>query len=172
MGDRPVYKKDWVLTGEAHSKSCSLAWILTPEEAGRKLLEIRRRLQKFFECNRCPDPDRLVDITLDRGARRLDEGVDIRELNSYLSQVARFVLKEQWATEKDFDELNEEKLEASPVFLAKDQDEDEEEGLEARLACLEKCANKLVAAERQRIIDYYYEQRRAKIDNRKPWPKN
>ena len=73
MGDQPVYKKDWVLTGPAFDK---LLACLDPDlnEAGRKLLDIRRRLQKFFECNRCPDPDELVDMTIDRGARRIDEG--------------------------------------------------------------------------------------------------
>jgi len=64
MGDQPVYKKDWVLTGPAFDKrlACLDADL---NEAGRKLLDIRRRLRKFFECNRCPDPDELVDMTID-----------------------------------------------------------------------------------------------------------
>jgi hypothetical protein len=97
MEDRPAYKKDWVLTGSAFEKL--LARLDgDPNEAGRKLLDIRKKLQKFFECNRCPDADELVDVTIDRGARRMDEGVEVRDLPSYLTQIARFVLKEQWTS--------------------------------------------------------------------------
>ena len=167
MGDQPVYKKDWVLTGRAFDK---LLACLDPDlnEAARKLLDIRRRLQKFFECNRCPDPDELVDMTIDRGARRIDEGVEVRELPSYLTQIARFVLKEHWASpQKKIDEIEEEgsgSLLAAPTV---DDAWNEKEEQEERLECLEKCSGQLVPVERQRVIDYYYAQGRAKIDKRK-----
>jgi RNA polymerase sigma factor (sigma-70 family) len=167
MGDQPVYKKDWVLTGPALEK---LLACLDPNvnEAGRKLLEIRRRLQKFFECNRCPDPDELVDMTLDRGARRIDEGVEVRELPSYLSQIARFVLKEHWASPKQkMDEIEDEGHGLPAVAPTVDEAKNEKEEQEERFECLEKCSGKLPVAERQRVIDYYYEQGRAKIDKRK-----
>ena len=167
MGDQPVYKKDWVLTGPAFDK---LLACLDPDlnEAGRKLLDIRRRLQKFFECNRCPDPDELVDMTIDRGARRIDEGVEVRELPSYLSQIARFVLKEHWASpQKKMDEIEDEGSGLLLVAPTVDDARNEKEEQEERLECLEKCSGKLVPVERQRVIDYYYEQGRAKIDKRK-----
>jgi DNA-directed RNA polymerase specialized sigma24 family protein len=167
MGDQPVYKKDWVLTGPALDK---LLACLDPDlnEAGRKLLDIRRRLQKFFECNRCPDPDELVDMTIDRGARRIDEGVEVRELPSYLTQIARFVLKEHWASpQKKMDEIEDEGSGSPLVAPTVDDARNEKEEQEERLECLEKCSGKLVPVERQRVIDYYYEQGRAKIDKRK-----
>jgi DNA-directed RNA polymerase specialized sigma24 family protein len=167
MGDQPVYKKDWVLTGPAFDK---LLACLDPDlnEAGRKLLDIRRRLQKFFECNRCPDPDELVDMTIDRGARRIDEGVEVRELPSYLTQIARFVLKEHWASPQNkMDEIDEEGSGSLLVAPTVDDARNEKEEQEERLECLEKCSGKLVPVERQRVIDYYYEQGRAKIDKRK-----
>jgi DNA-directed RNA polymerase specialized sigma24 family protein len=167
MGDQPVYKKDWVLTGPALDK---LLACLDPDlnEAGRKLLDIRRRLQKFFECNRCPDPDELVDMTIDRGARRIDEGVEVRELPSYLTQIARFVLKEHWASpQKKMDEIEDEGSGSLLVAPTVDDARNEKEEQEERLECLEKCSGKLVPVERQRVIDYYYEQGRAKIDKRK-----
>jgi DNA-directed RNA polymerase specialized sigma24 family protein len=167
MGDQPVYKKDWVLTGPAFDK---LLACLDPDlnEAGRKLLDIRRRLQKFFECNRCPDPDELVDMTIDRGARRIDEGVEVRELPSYLTQIARFVLKEHWASPQNkMDEIEEEGSGSLLVAPTVDDARNEKEEQEERLECLEKCSGKLVPVERQRVIDYYYEQGRAKIDKRK-----
>ena len=167
MGDQPVYKKDWVLTGPAFDK---LLACLDPDlnEAGRKLLDIRRRLQKFFECNRCPDPDELVDMTIDRGARRIDEGVEVRELPSYLTQIARFVLKEHWASpQTKMDEIEDEGSGSPLVAPTVDDARNEKEEQEERLECLEKCSGKLVPVERQRVIDYYYEQGRAKIDKRK-----
>ena len=167
MGDQPVYKKDWVLTGPAFDK---LLAYLDPDlnEAGRKLLDIRRRLQKFFECNRCPDPDELVDMTIDRGARRIDEGVEVRELPSYLTQIARFVLKEHWASPQNkMDEIEDEGSGSPLVAPTVDDARNEKEEQEERLECLEKCSGKLVPVERQRVIDYYYEQGRAKIDKRK-----
>jgi DNA-directed RNA polymerase specialized sigma24 family protein len=167
MGDQPVYKKDWVLTGPAFDK---LLACLDPNlnEAGRKLLDIRRRLQKFFECNRCPDPDELVDMTIDRGARRIDEGVEVRELPSYLTQIARFVLKEHWASPQNkMDEIEDEGSGSLLVAPTVDDARNEKEEQEERLECLEKCSGKLVPVERQRVIDYYYEQGRAKIDKRK-----
>jgi DNA-directed RNA polymerase specialized sigma24 family protein len=167
MGDQPVYKKDWVLTGPAFDKL--LACLDSDlNEAGRKLLDIRRRLQKFFECNRCPDPDELVDMTIDRGARRIDEGVEVRELPSYLTQIARFVLKEHWASPQNkMDEIEEEGSGSLLVAPTVDDARNEKEEQEERLECLEKCSGKLVPVERQRVIDYYYEQGRAKIDKRK-----
>ena len=167
MGDQPVYKKDWVLTGPAFDKL--LACLDSDlNEAGRKLLDIRRRLQKFFECNRCPDPDELVDMTIDRGARRIDEGVEVRELPSYLTQIARFVLKEHWASpQKKMDEIEDEGSGSPLVAPTVDDARNEKEEQEERLECLEKCSGKLVPVERQRVIDYYYEQGRAKIDKRK-----
>ena len=167
MGDQPVYKKDWVLTGPAFDK---LLACLDPDlnEAGRKLVDIRRRLQKFFECNRCPDPDELVDMTIDRGARRIDEGVEVRELPSYLTQIARFVLKEHWASPQNkMDEIEDEGSGSLLVAPTVDDARNEKEEQEERLECLEKCSGKLVPVERQRVIDYYYEQGRAKIDKRK-----
>jgi len=167
MGDQPVYKKDWVLTGPAFDKL--LACLDSDlNEAGRKLLDIRRKLQKFFECNRCPDPDELVDMTIDRGARRIDEGVEVRELPSYLTQIARFVLKEHWASpQTKMDEIEDEGSGSPLVAPTVDDARNEKEEQEERLECLEKCSGKLVPVERQRVIDYYYEQGRAKIDKRK-----
>jgi len=167
MEDRPAYKKDWVLTGSALEK---LLGCLDgdPNEAGRKLLDIRKKLQKFFECNRCPDADELVDVTIDRGARRIEEGVEVRDLPSYLTQIARFVLKEQWTSpERNIEKTEGEGSNLQLAFPAGDDSGHEKQEIEERLECLEKCSGKLAPAERQRVIDYYYEQGRAKIDKRK-----
>lgn len=167
MEDRPAYKKDWVLTGSALDKL--LARLDgDPNEAGRKLLDIRKKLQKFFECNRCPDADELVDVTIDRGARRIEEGVQVRELPSYFTQIARFVLKERWASPQNkMDEIDDEGSGLLLTAPTLEETQNEKEELEKRFECLEMCSDNLPPAERQRVIDYYYDQGRAKIDKRK-----
>jgi len=164
--DRPAYKKSWILTGPALQKLLACLDRDT-DEAGRKLLDLRKRLYKFFECNRCTDAEYLVDVTIDRTARRIDEGVGVRDLPSYASQVARFVLKEQWSSpERSAEEID---AEGSKLKLISTETtrEDDSADMEQRLECLERCSEALVPAERQRVIDYYYDEGRAKIDKRK-----
>jgi hypothetical protein len=134
MEDRPALKKDWVLTGPALKKLLG-DLDADPNDAARKLLDIRKKLQKFFECNRCPDPDELVDVTIDRGARRIDEGVEVRDLPSYFTQIARFVLKEHWASpERNTEEIE---GEGSGLLLAvPPESQDEREEADERLECL------------------------------------
>ena len=86
MADQPVYKKDWILTGPALEKLLNCL-----KAAGVDYLELRRRLEKFFEYNRIPDPDELIDITFDRAARRMEEGEQVLKPVSYITTVARFV---------------------------------------------------------------------------------
>src|SRR5215470_20088074 len=147
MEEAPVYKKDWVLTGEALEKllTCLDA---DREVAGARYEEIRKRLRKMFECNRCPDPEELIDITFDRAARRIDEGVEIKEPVSYIITVARYVLKEYWVSpRRKTDDLDGD-LQYGEAVITQPED-DEEDKDEARLECLEKCAGKLTQSQRE-----------------------
>jgi DNA-directed RNA polymerase specialized sigma24 family protein len=167
MEDGIGCKQDWVLTEAALAKVLSY---LDPDkdQAARKFLNLRRGLQKIFEGRGCNDPDRLVDITIDRGARRIDEGVEVRDPFKYFGGVARFVLKEHWVSpERKMDELEGENNSAVLAVGPHNQAEVEKLELEERLECLEKCAGELAPAERQRVIDYYVDQGRTKIDCRK-----
>jgi len=66
------------------------------QRAGEKYQTVQRSLAKFFECRGCATPFELADETLNRVARRLEEGETIYagEFASYAYGVARNVLRE------------------------------------------------------------------------------
>src|SRR5262245_24317891 len=55
---------------------------------------MRRKLTLFFELRASAEPDRLADETIDRVARKLDEGVPVENLRAYFFGVAKRVLLE------------------------------------------------------------------------------
>jgi hypothetical protein len=68
-----VSKRDWALTPNAWSRL--LAWLDQGlDSSGERYLEMRRRLVQYFDRRNCVHPDDLADETLNRIARRLEEG--------------------------------------------------------------------------------------------------
>jgi DNA-directed RNA polymerase specialized sigma24 family protein len=136
------------------------------ERAAVKYQEIRHRLVKMFECRGVLPPEEPADETMDRVARRLAEGEQVRvsEPSAYFYGVARNVLREHWARQRD-----------RPVGLLPGHDrpsldpggaEQAGEG-EARFRCLEDCLAAL-PPEMGRVITVYYVQAGAgKIARRK-----
>lgn len=159
--DKPAYKKDWVLTGPALEKL-----LATLEAAGVGYLEMRERLVKYFAYNRIADADEMTDVTLDRAARRMEEGEEVRNPVSYITGIARFVLKERWAG-ANVDQLDEQAQLPDMMPDQKQEAEDAKRTLDQQLDCLDSCVGGLLPAERERIIDYYCKERREKIDRRK-----
>lgn len=159
-------RKEWSLTGTAFEKL--LAW-LDPdrEQAGRKYEEIRRRMVKFFEWQGCAYPEEQTDQTINRVARRLDEGVRILASDPfiYFSGVARNVLME-YRRHPERGALDV----AVGQYASKASDRDSEarkEDLECKLECLECCLQRLTPSQRELITEYYCEEKQAKIKTRK-----
>ena len=95
------YKKDWILTENAWSKL--LQYLdADPDQAGRKYERIRHRLIKFFEWRNFHSPEDLADETINRVARRIEEGVEIRAPDplAYFHRVADLVAKEEFRGQK------------------------------------------------------------------------
>jgi RNA polymerase sigma factor (sigma-70 family) len=145
-------KKNWVLTPE--SFDALLAWLDTDRnKAGQKYEEIRRRLIKLFTCRGCPDAEDLTDETINRVIKRLPEiesqftGEQIR----YFYGVANKVHLESLRR----------KPPVPPVVISPDEE------LGAEIECLEKCISELPSDHRVLVIEYYQEDKRAKIDHRK-----
>src|SRR5437868_5161996 len=88
-----VRKKDWTLTREAFEQ---LLAALDPdrERAGLRYENIRRKLIEFFEARGSNSPADNADETINRVARRLDEGERVQDLSAYFYGVARLLLKE------------------------------------------------------------------------------
>ncbi len=157
-------KKDWTLTKEAFERLLD-SLDANRERAGEKYENVRRKLIEFFEARGSNSPADHADQTINRVARRLEEGEVVKDLSAYSYGVARLLLKETLRGRgKEPVTLN---LAPAPLIVT-DEDEDERRHLEeARLKCFEVCLSNLPAASRVLIIEYYREEKRIKIEQRK-----
>jgi len=160
----PPSKIDWTLTHQSFD-GLLLAFDVDREAAGQKYEIIRRKLTEFFEARGSESPSYEVDETMNRVARRLSEGEQIRDLNSYFYGVARLVwLENLRAREKDPTPLE---LAPTPVAANTSELEVERQQREDRLGCLEICLSRLSSANRTLIVEYYREEKGIKIEHRK-----
>jgi DNA-directed RNA polymerase specialized sigma24 family protein len=150
----------WSLTREAYGKL--LACFSHDEaEASKQLLIAYLKLTRFFEWNGCDSPDICADKTIDRAARRIDEGERIDNLMGYLNGIANYVFME-WRKEQQRAPLP---LDPTDRYSFEPPAEDDKR--EARLRCLDACLEELQAEDRTVILGYYQEEKRAKINFRK-----
>ena len=83
----------WSLTREAFD---GLLALLGPDRdhAAERYLEIRRNLVRLFEWRGCSTPDEYADEAINRCARKIAAGEQIRDLPTYCIGVARMLLRE------------------------------------------------------------------------------
>jgi DNA-directed RNA polymerase specialized sigma24 family protein len=134
-----------------------LAW-LDPdrERAAVKYEQIRQRLIRIFTCRGRPDADVLADTTIERVTRKVPEIVAGYEGDpaSYFYGVAQKVFLESLR-------------QRSPAVFVPAPDPKESEEAERDDACLQLCMGELAPASRKLILDYYRDDKRAKIDHRR-----
>jgi RNA polymerase sigma factor (sigma-70 family) len=153
MNSERLPKKDWDLTEEAFSKF--LAWLdPDPAKAGEKYENIRRKLIKIFTCRGCACPEDLTDESINRVTRRVQEIGDsyVGDPALYFYGVAHHVHLEYLRKKTGSQSL-------SPP--------DEPPRTEEEYACLEQCMEQLPVRSRELVLQYYQEEKRAKIDSRK-----
>ena len=154
-------KHEWVLTPDA------LAGLLhflhaDPARAAADYEQIRQRLMKLFRWRGCLSFEEYTDITIDRVARRIADGADIRTPNPYalFYGVAVNLLREHWRnTERErkaFDRLqrSHEPEKSAEELMAR---EHEETDRATRVACLRRCLRQLPAESLALIKRYYAE---------------
>jgi DNA-directed RNA polymerase specialized sigma24 family protein len=159
LDDGPSGKKKWTLTAPALDK---LLAELSPdrEEAGSRYELLRRKLVRFFECRQTEPADEFADETINRVARRIDEGQLVDNIAAYALGVARLLCKEitkhpnQKAVQWD-------ETQPTPATLAPVTPDDE-----PRFNCFDACLDSLSSDSRALIMDYYQAERRAKIELR------
>jgi len=149
------------LTAEAFSQLLSTLGA-SDDQAGERYEDLRRTLIRFFEWRSGPFPEELADETLTRVARKLTEGIKIRNIGSYCYEVARFVLLEaQKGKDSKRVPLDSEQF-RSPNNTTEEADEKQ-----LRLGCLDDCLKLLPQESRELILSYYNYDRSGQIDRRK-----
>jgi DNA-directed RNA polymerase specialized sigma24 family protein len=135
-----------------------LSWLdSNAETAGEKYERIRHRLIHLFIARGCYEAEMLADRTIDRVTSKVPQigPTFVGEPSVYFYAVANKVHME-W--------LREQKRERESTFidLTADPPDDEKE-----YTCLESCLEKLPRDAREVILEYYRDEKSAKIERRK-----
>ena len=157
---KPAARQRWSLTQEAFD---SLLAALEPDRdrAADRYLEVRRNLVRLFEWRACPSPEEYADETLNRCARKVGEGEEIRDVATYAIGVARMLLREM-SRDRAKDAVP---LEDAPELRTMPHEIDDES--ERRMDCVRKCLGQMTSENRDLILHYYHGEKGDKIQNRK-----
>ena len=120
-------------------------------DAGRAYEALRRRLIQFHRLHAPAEATDLADITLDRLARKIHEGVDVVSVPLYALGIARMVLHEACASG-----TRRRIAEADPTLVPDSEDDAEATAAnEIVMAALSACLGVQGAAARALILAYY-----------------
>lgn len=153
MENSLVRNSSWTLTQDTFDQL--LDWLDSDREvAGRRYEGIRSRLMKLFVCRGCAESEDLADECINRVAKKLPQIINTYEGDPalYFYGVARHIYQEYYRRQTV----------APPAPPPKPDDESEE-----AYDCLSRCLEDLSPDNRQLILEYYQEEKKAKIDHRK-----
>lgn len=125
------------------------------QQAGTKYEALRRKLVKFFQWRGCSFPEDLADDTINRVARNLEAGENIRQLAAYCVGIARHVFLESLRTRRHEEALHSMTY-PSPTPPVEDP----------RQECLERCLKELAPENFQLIVQYYQGDKKVRIEAR------
>jgi RNA polymerase sigma factor (sigma-70 family) len=149
-------QKEWSLSQDNFDEL--LAWLNTDRDrAGKLYEEIRQRLIKIFTYRGSPVAEDLADETINRVAKKVHEikSTYVGDPLLYFHGVARYVYLEY--AKKMQDPL--------PPVLISQPEEPQESELE--YICLERCMNHLTPNNRELVLEYFQDEKRARIEHRK-----
>lgn len=129
------------------------------EQAGVAYEHLRRALLSFFEWRGAATPEECADETLDRLARRLDEGTAVEDLGRFARGIARLVLLEHWRR-SDARSVSLDGLPTGHPAAPEPPDETLSE-------CLGRCLDDLAPESRELILEYYVAEGSDRIDARR-----
>jgi len=154
-----VPRQKWTLTPESFDKLL-VAFGGDRDAGGEKYLEIRSNLMRFFEWRGCSFPEDHADETINRIAKRIDEGEQILNPSGYAMGVARLLLLEIIKSrQREQSALTEMGTSSEAYEAPEDGDQ--------RLDCLQNCLQTLSTDNRELILQYYQGEKSEKIQNRK-----
>ncbi len=146
----------WEMDDESFNRL--LAWLdPEPEQAGKKYEEIRRKLIRIFAARGCPVAEELADKTIDRVGKKVAElAADyVGDPALYFFGVAHKVFLE-WRRKS-----------MRPASPPPPPAPDSAEKKEREDQCLSQCMATLPQAQRRLLLEYYREEKQAKINRRK-----
>jgi DNA-directed RNA polymerase specialized sigma24 family protein len=145
------------------------------ESHGNAYLEIHRRLVSYFDRRNRPSPHELADETLNRIARTLEKDgvIETRPPARYCYVVARFVLLEDIRRDQRVVRLDEQSRAGAWRTLdgVVTEPGDAPAAQEQRLECLDSCLQKLTAAQRELVVEYYRGGQGQQIERRRDMAK-
>jgi DNA-directed RNA polymerase specialized sigma24 family protein len=149
-------RSKWILTQDAFDQLLD-ALDADRDRAAIVYQKTRDNLIRLFAWRGCPFPEDHADETINRVAKRVSEGEEVRDLTKYFFGVARLLcLEVQKARARELKAL--------------DNLPTAEEGSvppdENRLDCLRYCLKSISADQRDLIIGYYQGEKSHKIRNR------
>jgi DNA-directed RNA polymerase specialized sigma24 family protein len=124
------------------------------ELAGKKYEEIRNRLIMIFTCRGCYEAEELADETINRVTRRVP---DIAA--TYTGDQALYFYGVAHKVHSEY--LRKRSAQPPPPSVEKSEED------EARYDCLEGCMMSLTKDNRELLLNYYQEEKQAKIKARK-----
>jgi RNA polymerase sigma factor (sigma-70 family) len=163
-------KRNWALTAEAFEK---LLNFLNPDAThkGQSYERVRQKLIKYFECRGCLFSEDLADETINRVARRIEEGKEILVSDPifYFYGVARNVIREYWNSPERGASSTERLIEFAHPLDCRQSDEAEaqEQKMNIEVRALEQCLEMISPENREIIIRYFQGEKGSRIRNRK-----
>jgi len=138
--------------------------------AGREFEKRRSKLLYIFAGRGCSCAEELTDKVFDRAAEKLAAGVAIQNLDAYLFGVADFVelehCKKAGSQPRPLDKVelgdlpceNPEQIASERAVLARERQ---------RERCMKRCWRRLPEGARKKLVAYFSEAGRVRIENRK-----
>ena len=154
-------KKEWILTKEAFDTF--LARLdMDRDRAGQKYEGVRLKLLKYFQWCGAVAPDMDTDETINRVARKIEEGENVYNLNAYIYGVAKLVNAESGKVRIKSQQIGDDgpEIEAPPL-------EEEDDDVAERRGCFDRCLQYLPDQSREIITEYYRFDKGKKIEHRK-----
>jgi DNA-directed RNA polymerase specialized sigma24 family protein len=158
-------KKGWVLTQDAFN--ALLDWLDTDRDrAGSKYEAIRLRLIKIFTCRGCSEAEELTDETINRVAARVAEvaadyqGDPAHYFYGVSHKVHLEYLRKTPAQQIDPETDAVASSSTAPTLSLADD-------IESEFQCLERCLDHLPTENRNLVVQYYQQEKQAKIEHRK-----
>jgi RNA polymerase sigma factor (sigma-70 family) len=153
-------RQKWSLTQPAFD---GLLTSLNPDRdvAAEQYLRIRRDVVRLFEFRGCSAPDEYADETMNRCARKIAEGEQIRDLKTYSIGVARMLVHEMGRDRSRRECPLDEALEPCTAWPAAQSE------LEDRVEALRKSLDELSHDDRFVILHYYEGDKCERIKTRK-----